>query len=50
MIADGAVRTSGWAVELAGDTPLHAHRDPVDVGVLVQRGSELVFTVLVWRR
>lgn len=48
VIADGAVGASGRAIELASDAPLHAHRNPIDVRVLVQRGPELVLTVLVW--
>lgn len=47
MIADGAVGASGRTIELASDAPLHAHRNPIDVRVLVQRGPELVLTVLV---
>ena len=37
----------GRAVELAGDAPLHADRDAVDLHVPVERGPEVVVSVLV---
>lgn len=50
MVADGAVGAPGRSVELAGDTPLHADRNPVYVGILVQWGPQLVLSVLVGGR
>lgn len=50
VIADGTVRAARWPVELTRHAPLHAHGNAVDFGVLVERRSEFVFAILVWRR
>lgn len=46
-VADAAVGAARGPVELAGDAPLHAHRDAVDVDVFVEGRAEVVpFVVL----
>lgn len=47
VVADGAVRAPGGPVELAGGAPLHAHRDAVNLYVLIQRGSEVILAVFI---
>ncbi len=47
VVAHGAVRAARRAVELAGDAPLHADGDAVDLHVAVERGAEVVVAVLV---
>ena len=47
VVADTAVTAARWSVELAGDTPLHPHRDPADLNIPVQRSSEVIISILV---
>lgn len=46
-VADAAVRAARGTVKLAGGAPLHAHRDAVDLHVLVQGEPEVVLLLLV---
>lgn len=50
VIANGAMRTPRRSVELAGNAPLHANSDAVDVNVPVQGSAEIVFSILVGTR
>lgn len=47
VIAHGTVRTPWRSVELTRHAPFHPHRDAVDLGILVQRGPELVLAIFV---
>jgi hypothetical protein len=47
VIADTAVRTSRWSVELAGDTPLHSHSDAVYFNIFVERSPEIILPIFV---
>jgi len=49
VVADGAVGAAGRAVELTGDAPLHLDGDAVDLGILVERGAQLLLAVFVGR-
>lgn len=49
MIANGAVGTAWRAIELTGDAPLHLDGDAVDLGILVERGAQLLLAVFVGR-
>lgn len=44
------MRAARRTVEAAGRAPLHAHLDPFDLHRLVERGTEIIFFVLVLLR
>jgi len=50
MIADAAMRATWRSIKLAGNTPLHAHGNAVDLHALVQRSSEVILPIFVRRR
>jgi len=47
VVADRAVTAARRSIELASDTPLHPHCDPVDFNVPVERSPEIVVPVFV---
>ena len=47
VVTDWTVGASGWPVELAGDAPFHAYRDPIDFHISVERRSKVIFAVFV---
>jgi hypothetical protein len=47
VVADWTVGTPWRPVELAGDAPLHANRDSVDLDVPVKRRPEIVVPIFV---
>jgi len=47
VVANRAVAAPGRAVELAGDAPLHPHRDPIDLNIAVEGSAEVIVSILV---
>ena len=47
VVADAAVGTARWTVEVAGCTPLHSDLDAPYIHILVQRGPEVILLILV---
>jgi len=47
VVTDTAVTAPGWSVELAGHAPLHTNRDSIDLNIPVERGSEIIISVLI---
>jgi len=40
---------AAWGpVELTSHTPLHSHRDPINLYISVERSPEVIIPVLVW--
>lgn len=49
MITDTAMRATWRSIKLAGDAPLHAYSDAIDLDALVQGSSKVVLTFFVRR-
>jgi len=47
VVADRAVAAARRSIELAGDTPLHPHCDPVDLNIPVERSTKIIVPVFV---
>jgi len=47
VVANRTVAAPRRPIELAGDTPLHPHCDPVDLHIAVERSSKIIIPVFV---
>jgi len=47
VVANTAMGTSGWSVELTSDTPFHPNRDAMNFYIFIQWCSEVILPVFV---